>query len=60
LVTQIKTALSELEKGNTFAFATGKEARQAERQMAQEFKYGGYILFPEEFECHLFSTVMNA
>ncbi|GAX84739.1 hypothetical protein CEUSTIGMA_g12161.t1 [Chlamydomonas eustigma] len=38
LVTQIKTALSELEKGNAFAFATGKEARQAERQLAQEFK----------------------
>ena len=38
LVSQIKTALTELEKGNAYAFATGKEARQAERQLAQEFK----------------------
>jgi ATP-dependent RNA helicase DDX5/DBP2 len=37
-VSQIKTALAEVEKGNAFAFATGKEARQAERQLAQEFK----------------------
>lgn len=38
LVNQIKTALSELEKGNTAAFAMGKEARQAERELAQQFK----------------------
>ena len=38
LVSQIKTALAELGKGNSFAFATGKEARQAEKQLAQEFK----------------------
>lgn len=38
LVSQIKTALSELEKGNTTAFAMGKEARQAERELAQQFK----------------------
>jgi len=38
LVTQIKTAIAELEKGNTFAFATGKEARQQERQLAAQFK----------------------
>eukprot|EP00198_Chlamydomonas_reinhardtii_P008101 XP_001697438.1 predicted protein [Chlamydomonas reinhardtii] len=38
LVAQIKQALSELEKGNGFAFATGKEARKEERQLAREFK----------------------
>ncbi|GIL78706.1 hypothetical protein Vretimale_397 [Volvox reticuliferus] len=38
LVTQIKQALAELEKGNGFAFATGKEARKEERQLAREFK----------------------
>jgi hypothetical protein len=38
LVNQIKTALAELEKGNVAAFAMGKEARQAERELAQQFK----------------------
>lgn len=38
LVSQIRSALSELEAGNTFAFATGKAARQQERQLAQKFK----------------------
>jgi ATP-dependent RNA helicase DDX5/DBP2 len=38
LVSQIKTALAELEKGNTAAFAMGKEARQAEKALAQKFK----------------------
>jgi ATP-dependent RNA helicase DDX5/DBP2 len=38
LVTQIKKALSDLESGNTFAFATGKAARQKEKELAQEFK----------------------
>eukprot|EP00798_Chlamydomonas_sp_ICE-L_P028742 gene28742-31920_t len=38
LVSQIKTALAEMEKGNTFAFATGKSARQEERQLAAAFK----------------------
>jgi len=38
LVSQIKTAIAELEKGNNFAFASGKEARQQERQLAQQFK----------------------
>ena len=38
IVTKIKTALAELESGNTFAFATGKAARQKEKEMAQEFK----------------------
>ena len=38
VVTQIKKALSELESGNTFAFATGKAARQKEKEMAAEFK----------------------
>ncbi len=37
-MSQIKTALAELEKGNSFAFATGKEARQTERLLAQQFK----------------------
>lgn len=31
--------MSELEKGNGFLFATGKEARKEERQLAREFKY---------------------
>lgn len=35
---QIKTALSELEKGNSFAFASGKAARQEERALAAQFK----------------------
>jgi len=38
LVSQIKTALAELEKGNSAAFAMGKEARQAEKALAQKFK----------------------
>lgn len=38
LVNQIKTSLIELEKGNTSAFAMGKEARQAEKVLAQKFK----------------------
>lgn len=38
LVAQIKTALAELEKGNQFAFATGKQARQEERALAAAFK----------------------
>ena len=35
---QIRAALTELEKGNGFAFATGKEARKEERALAREFK----------------------
>ncbi len=38
LVSQIRTALAELAKGNNFAFASGKQARQEERQLAQQFK----------------------
>lgn len=38
LVTQIKTALAEVAKGNKFAFASGKSARQEERQLALQFK----------------------
>jgi ATP-dependent RNA helicase DDX5/DBP2 len=38
LVSQIKTALAELEKGNATAFAMGKEARKAEKELAQKFK----------------------
>jgi len=38
LVTQIKTALAEMAKGNKFAFASGKQARQEERQLAAQFK----------------------
>ena len=38
MVSQIKQALSDLEKGNTFAFATGKEARKEEKLLAQQFK----------------------
>ena len=36
---QIKTAISEVEKGNQFAFASGKQARQEEKQMAHQFKW---------------------
>ncbi len=38
LVAQIKTALAEVAKGNKFAFASGKQARQEERMLAQQFK----------------------
>lgn len=38
LVSQIKTALAELERGNTTAFAMGKEARKAEKELALQFK----------------------
>jgi hypothetical protein len=37
-VSQIKTALAELERGNTAAFQMGKEARRAEKELAQKFK----------------------
>ncbi|GFH19210.1 uncharacterized protein HaLaN_16122 [Haematococcus lacustris] len=43
LVTQIKTALSEVAKGNNFAFASGKAARQEERQLAAAFKSGAKL-----------------
>ena len=33
-----QTAISEVEKGNQFAFASGKSARQEEKLMAQQFK----------------------
>jgi ERCC4-related helicase len=38
LVSQIKQALKDLEHGNAMAFATGKAARQQERQLALKFK----------------------
>ena len=38
LVSQIKTALQELERGNASAFAVGKEARAAERALAAKFR----------------------
>ncbi|MEW5298857.1 MAG: hypothetical protein WDW36_001934 [Sanguina aurantia] len=38
LVSQIKQALIEMEKGNGFTFASGKEARKAEKLLALEFK----------------------
>lgn len=38
LVSQIKKAIADLESGNAFAFATGKAARQKEREAAQEFR----------------------
>ncbi len=40
VVAQIKLALSELEKGNTMAFATGKEARRKERETAEAWRNG--------------------
>lgn len=38
IVAQIKRALSELESGNAFAFATGKEARQKEKEAQRLWK----------------------
>ena len=40
LVAQIKRALQELENGNAFAFATGKEARAKEREAAKAWREG--------------------
>lgn len=37
-VSQIKTALAELERGNTAAFQMGKEARRQEKELAAKFK----------------------
>lgn len=37
-VSQIKTALAELERGNVAAFQMGKEARKVEKELAQKFK----------------------
>ena len=37
---QIRQALSALEAGNTFAFATGKAARQKEKELAAQFREG--------------------
>ena len=38
LVSQIKTALAELERGNAAAFQVGKEARRQEKELAAKFK----------------------
>ncbi|GBF96354.1 ATP-dependent RNA helicase-like [Raphidocelis subcapitata] len=38
LVSQIKTALAELERGNTAAFQMGKEARRQEKELAAKFR----------------------
>jgi ATP-dependent RNA helicase DDX5/DBP2 len=40
IVAQIKRALQELEAGNAFAFATGKEARAKEREAAKAWREG--------------------
>jgi ATP-dependent RNA helicase DDX5/DBP2 len=40
VVAQIKRALQELEAGNAFAFATGKEARAKEREAAKAWREG--------------------
>ena len=40
IVAQIKRALQELEAGNAFAFATGKEARAKEREEAKAWREG--------------------
>ena len=40
IVAQIKRALMELEAGNAFAFATGKEARAKEREEAKAWREG--------------------
>ena len=37
-MSQIKTALAELERGNATAFQMGKEARRAEKELAAKFK----------------------
>ena len=41
LVTHIKTALAEMERGNVHAFATGKEARRKEREDAAAWRTTG-------------------
>ena len=41
LVTHIKTALAEMERGNVHAFATGKEARRKEREYAAAWRTTG-------------------
>ena len=41
LVAAIKTALAELERGNSHAFATGKEARRKEREDAAAWRSSG-------------------
>jgi len=43
-VGQIKTAMQEIERGNSLAFATGKAARQQEKILAKEFKCVGGLL----------------
>jgi len=40
IVSQIRQAISELEKGNTLAFATGREARRKEAEMRQAHREG--------------------
>ena len=40
IVAQVKRALAELEAGNAFAFATGKEARAKEREAAKAWREG--------------------
>ena len=47
LVAQIKRALQDLENGNAFAFATGKEARAKERE-AQKAWHEGRAAEPEQ------------
>jgi ATP-dependent RNA helicase DDX5/DBP2 len=38
IISQIKRALQELENGNAFAFATGKEARAREKEAQRAWK----------------------
>jgi ATP-dependent RNA helicase DDX5/DBP2 len=40
IVSQIKLALAELERGNAMAFASGKEARRKERETAEAWRNG--------------------
>jgi ATP-dependent RNA helicase DDX5/DBP2 len=73
IVSQIKRALQELENGNAFAFATGKEARAREKeaqrawreerradQSQKETDSGNIISVDDKFKSMLVTTSANA
>ena len=73
IVSQIKRALQELENGNAFAFATGKEARAREKEAQRAWKEerradqsqketdsGNIISVDDKFKSMLVTTSANA
>jgi ATP-dependent RNA helicase DDX5/DBP2 len=73
IVSQIKRALQELESGNAFAFATGKEARAREKEAQRAWKEerradqsqketdsGNIISVDDKFKSMLVTTSANA